>query len=116
MIRRPPRSTLFPYTTLFRSRQTGPHDGGGTLHFETVEPLPDADHDAREAGVLDEHVRAKAERHPREPAILRELERFDDVIDVGGHDEVARRTADPIRRVAGQWLVLEHPAPELDLG
>src|SRR2546422_8594073 len=27
MIRRPPRSTLFPYTTLFRSR--GSHDGGG---------------------------------------------------------------------------------------
>src|SRR2546426_2371504 len=27
MIRRPPRSTLFPYTTLFRS----PHGGGGRL-------------------------------------------------------------------------------------
>src|SRR5437879_9857722 len=27
MLRRPPRSTLFPYTTLFRS-----HDGGPTLH------------------------------------------------------------------------------------
>src|SRR2546425_3905296 len=29
MIRRPPRSTLFPYTTLFRSRdqQAGPRDG-----------------------------------------------------------------------------------------
>src|SRR5690242_21265620 len=25
MIRRPPRSTLFPYTTLFRSREPGPH-------------------------------------------------------------------------------------------
>src|SRR3712207_9400405 len=25
MIRRPPRSTLFPYTTLFRSRQPAPH-------------------------------------------------------------------------------------------
>src|SRR5687768_17910198 len=25
MIRRPPRSTLFPYTTLFRSRFTPPH-------------------------------------------------------------------------------------------
>src|SRR5947207_5939556 len=25
MIRRPPRSTLFPYTTLFRSPGTGPH-------------------------------------------------------------------------------------------
>src|SRR2546426_7399495 len=24
MIRRPPRSTLFPYTTLFRSRESGP--------------------------------------------------------------------------------------------
>src|SRR5438094_5672889 len=26
MIRRPPRSTLFPYTTLFRSRQAGESD------------------------------------------------------------------------------------------
>src|SRR5258708_23349130 len=25
MIRRPPRSTLFPYTTLFRSREATPH-------------------------------------------------------------------------------------------
>src|SRR2546425_3365945 len=25
MIRRPPRSTLFPYTTLFRSGRTAPH-------------------------------------------------------------------------------------------
>src|SRR3712207_7711560 len=31
MIRRPPRSTLFPYTTLFRSLQAAgqPDDGGG---------------------------------------------------------------------------------------
>src|SRR3712207_7481361 len=27
MIRRPPRSTLFPYTTLFRSRRRGRHEG-----------------------------------------------------------------------------------------
>src|SRR2546430_11304776 len=26
MIRRPPRSTLFPYTTLFRSRQSSAHE------------------------------------------------------------------------------------------
>src|SRR5688572_30856210 len=25
MLRRPPRSTLFPYTTLFRSRESGAH-------------------------------------------------------------------------------------------
>src|SRR2546430_9290733 len=28
MIRRPPRSTLFPYTTLFRSRAAGSHGAG----------------------------------------------------------------------------------------
>src|SRR5258707_6425791 len=31
MIRRPPRSTLFPYTTLFRSRENG-SDPRGRLH------------------------------------------------------------------------------------
>src|SRR2546430_7642644 len=29
MIRRPPRSTLFPYTTLFRSARRGGQSGGG---------------------------------------------------------------------------------------
>src|SRR3712207_7318661 len=29
MIRRPPRSTLFPYTTLFRSREKGRRAGAG---------------------------------------------------------------------------------------
>src|SRR5256885_6713379 len=29
MIRRPPRSTLFPYTTLFRSNSNGAHDNFG---------------------------------------------------------------------------------------
>src|SRR3712207_6946689 len=29
MIRRPPRSTLFPYTTLFRSGTSRPERGGG---------------------------------------------------------------------------------------
>src|SRR3712207_7308121 len=32
MIRRPPRSTLFPYTTLFRSRRTGHPDVGSERH------------------------------------------------------------------------------------
>src|SRR2546430_9458932 len=31
MIRRPPRSTLFPYTTLFRSLAVGPDFDGGFL-------------------------------------------------------------------------------------
>src|SRR3989441_6890080 len=42
MIRRPPRSTLFPYTTLFRSRRHGPEQerrcgrGGGAAGGERV--------------------------------------------------------------------------------
>src|SRR3712207_7173448 len=56
MIRRPPRSTLFPYTTLFRSlrvqlrlgerRQYADHHhvaaGGRRLAFRRVERVPDA--------------------------------------------------------------------------
>src|SRR2546422_3321560 len=38
MIRRPPRSTLFPYTTLFRS-QNGPRDSRHQLvHVECLSP------------------------------------------------------------------------------
>src|SRR2546430_6600749 len=52
MIRRPPRSTLFPYTTLFRSFETGrcfrvdrqAHALGGGLELEGID---DAAHDAR---------------------------------------------------------------------
>src|SRR2546426_8196221 len=36
MIRRPPRSTLFPYTTLFRSRSTTPRGPGSTSAIPTA--------------------------------------------------------------------------------
>src|SRR5438067_8833835 len=36
MIRRPPRSTLFPYTTLFRSAPCGSGNGPGTPGLSTV--------------------------------------------------------------------------------
>src|SRR5256885_5807446 len=38
MIRRPPRSTLFPYTTLFRSAYSGEH-GDGLVRSEWIEPI-----------------------------------------------------------------------------
>src|SRR5437016_10422195 len=38
MIRRPPRSTLFPYTTLFRSVRSGAHDQVGS---DDLHPGPD---------------------------------------------------------------------------
>src|SRR2546427_3484102 len=40
MIRRPPRSTLFPYTTLFRSQ----HRHGAVVGRRVVEEQPDGEH------------------------------------------------------------------------
>src|SRR3712207_6924911 len=50
MIRRPPRSTLFPYTTLFRSRHLFVlHDGGRAMRWE-VSPDAWSRHACRVAG------------------------------------------------------------------
>src|SRR2546427_4175286 len=42
MIRRPPRSTLFPYTTLFRSRDPAPHVPAARHVAESGRVGPDA--------------------------------------------------------------------------
>src|SRR2546422_3464129 len=49
MIRRPPRSTLFPYTTLFRSQRPQRVDPAERVHHALVEevPPPGDDHGAR---------------------------------------------------------------------
>src|SRR2546428_8583174 len=52
MIRRPPRSTLFPYTTLFRS-EGGHEERGG--HQSDPERVRQPDHD--DPGVRAEHVK-----------------------------------------------------------
>src|SRR3712207_6968877 len=39
MIRRPPRSTLFPYTTLFRSQVTGAPIDGGLFQTDEMKTL-----------------------------------------------------------------------------
>src|SRR3712207_6952833 len=42
MIRRPPRSTLFPYTTLFRSKDVDPrHKAGNDAEDVTEDAIPD---------------------------------------------------------------------------
>src|SRR2546430_13746432 len=56
MIRRPPRSTLFPYTTLFRSRVPG---AGAETH-------PPGERDARRGGALLRHDRGRSEEHTSE--------------------------------------------------
>src|SRR2546427_7975703 len=48
MIRRPPRSTLFPYTTLFRSRGLNP---GPEIRRRGVKPVFVHEDDARRGGL-----------------------------------------------------------------
>src|SRR2546430_4184978 len=57
MIRRPPRSTLFPYTTLFRSRYSGDSPGNEML---MITPLVHHSHECRHVG------HARSEEHTSE--------------------------------------------------
>src|SRR2546422_2170276 len=51
MIRRPPRSTLFPYTTLFRSRDQGPGEDQDALRRDqALEALDRLHHERAVAG------------------------------------------------------------------
>src|SRR3712207_7414498 len=63
MIRRPPRSTLFPYTTLFRSR------GDRLLAETTVELGGKAQSEAEERRVHQLGMRGKRQRVPRDIAV-----------------------------------------------
>src|SRR2546427_8579667 len=62
MIRRPPRSTLFPYTTLFRSRNTSEWSA---RHGR------DAEHPAEPGGDVGDLLRAHGVRHRVLDAALR---------------------------------------------
>src|SRR3712207_8285279 len=73
MIRRPPRSTLFPYTTLFRSVVAiAPAEGGALLDGERVDAHvahPRGDHvreRALPAGVALQRDGARSEEHTSE--------------------------------------------------
>src|SRR5438477_10593020 len=61
MIRRPPRSTLFPYTTLFRSPRISLHRGRFSIRktparFMRVEPPPVTDRSEEHTSELQSHV------------------------------------------------------------
>src|SRR6266511_6056420 len=95
MIRRPPRSTLFPYTTLFRSRRHVPRELRlprlrRDRHRRAPGPVPRGE-------VLDERVAGEVERDRRDADLAGA-----DGGDVGaGLGLLAHgRTADPVVRVA----------------
>src|SRR5256886_4212987 len=69
MIRRPPRSTLFPYTTLFRSRAGTAARSADTHHAAHHRRPGDAQHREVTRSVLMQQVRAvrgRSEEHTSE--------------------------------------------------
>src|SRR5437588_7240773 len=73
MIRRPPRSTLFPYTTLFRSLKVAQAEGGFEVRNEDVVEVDAEGPKKKEAGNQDERqnvfslgLRRRSEEHTSE--------------------------------------------------
>src|SRR5947209_12310689 len=63
MIRRPPRSTLFPYTTLFRSRSYGSRDLDSAM---LLLPLTGCEPDRSRIEVTVKAIRKRSEEHTSE--------------------------------------------------
>src|SRR2546422_11588775 len=95
MIRRPPRSTLFPYTTLFRSHLDVDTEPRAPVHLarrvETLDPGPDQ---PEVLGVLERHVRrhGKGRRPSDERAIGQTSAAWD--VNHGAPLGAARRAVD----------------------
>src|SRR5258707_5671543 len=69
MIRRPPRSTLFPYTTLFRSAVVFPREGAPTQEIVlpgNTQAFSDAPIYARTSGYLNRWFAHRSEEHTSE--------------------------------------------------
>src|SRR3989449_3630551 len=126
MIRRPPRSTLFPYTTLFRSlaerlageppeeeplhadaderdRQRARDERGGEAARPPHDGQPDvaAEHEVRPVGEVDDAHNAEDQREPareqeQERAVREAVEGLGDP-ELGGHESRRSRRALPPR-------------------
>src|SRR3712207_7778924 len=70
MIRRPPRSTLFPYTTLFRSRAEAARDGQRDSRLVRLQ----AEHPGRRGVALEVQTRATADLQHRSEEHTSELQ------------------------------------------
>src|SRR3989454_11132564 len=92
MIRRPPRSTLFPYTTLFRSPQSqADRDGRGGQVGDAVERISFAP--AEGANSADDAEQPSVEGHPAFPD-RQELRRMVEVVGQVVEEDVAEAAAE----------------------
>src|SRR5438874_3468578 len=75
MLRRPPRSTLFPYTTLFRSRNRASRSSRASLLFPTWTSVPSGRRSCAVSSVEGFHpsVLLRSEEHTSELQSRRDL-------------------------------------------
>src|SRR3989454_12474201 len=101
MIRRPPRSTLFPYTTLFRAqreRSRVAHEDLRRMVVEPEEPDRRADQRAAEHGQLPRALDVQDLEVVRRPEVAGQV--GDDAEGAAGHDDGAdRQSVEAIRQV-----------------
>src|SRR2546429_9130017 len=90
MIRRPPRSTLFPYTTLFRST-SGLRFEAGSGHSG-----PGASLRPRISGVADDWLRQDGQGHRRRTLAQRQNREHVSFKDFGENRNENHRGADPV--------------------
>src|SRR2546429_6026189 len=96
MIRRPPRSTLFPYTTLFRSAAIGPTGSSATTEAteSSVSNAPNAPIDSTgRSGEIGKHTSELQSRLHLVCRLLLEKKKLDVDVDLGdaAEDELAEQ-------------------------
>src|SRR5256885_1861186 len=86
MIRRPPRSTLFPYTTLFRS---DPRRAVGDLHHPRTKP------GGVHLGCLSgPHLQGRARRQGHRARLVRQVRQAAQAVRLGAPDRLSERERD----------------------
>src|SRR5947199_2121943 len=74
MIRPPPTSTLFPYTTLFRYRQPLPHGDGERIAREHLDPGVPVEHQYRDEHTVGQCGELRGDQLPRSEEHTSELQ------------------------------------------
>src|SRR2546422_6204847 len=113
MIRRPPRSTLFPYTTLFRSHLRALHggEGGEAVGEQLALAFVELGHGGRLAPHApgEEPLLVRRREHPGDPVhdvnlVSPAAQRLDDLRRAGRRHPALRRRPPPEHGDPHQWI------------
>src|SRR2546430_7995637 len=102
MIRRPPRSTLFPYTTLFRSRHQSQREHLAYRSYRTSGQLEHAGDSYRDAHRSEEHTSELQSQSNLVCRLLLEKKKKNKIKNINNNI--------PSREITLQYLLISHTA------